>query len=251
MPTGTTIPPSPTTSGSASRRCFPQFPHIELAARLEPCDQEEERHEPGVDPFVQISRQAGRAQSHRQVGSPGSRVAGCVRVSPHQGHERGGQQDSRATGLGSKEPAQRRLAAPHPGSPDREPRRQMTRLAHRALARPARLMMSAGKHRGRRNVTAHAPGTQNPPTQATSRRPGFPAQLFSHSRRPSPAVAEAIASPAGIVPDGRRSPCWTVRDFNRPHLSAASAPGCRIILLAANTRRGHLPQPWPRAPSAA
>ena len=49
---------------------FSQLAHVELAARLEPGDQEEERHQPGVDPAVQIVGHARAADPDRQHACP-------------------------------------------------------------------------------------------------------------------------------------------------------------------------------------
>ena len=84
-----------------------QVAEVELAPRLEPDDEEEERHQPVVDPGPQVLRDAVRAEPDREVGLPDRLVRRCVDVRPHQGHCDGAHQDPGAAGLGEQERAQR------------------------------------------------------------------------------------------------------------------------------------------------
>ena len=54
-----------------------QLAHVELAADLEPDDEEEERHQPVVDPVPQIERELGVAEPDRQLGRPELLVRGA------------------------------------------------------------------------------------------------------------------------------------------------------------------------------
>ena len=109
---------------------FSQLAHVELAARLEPGDQEEERHQPGVDPAVQIVGHARAADPDRQPRVPARPVRGWVRVRPDQRGDRGGQQNRGAAGLGAQELAQRCLASPLPRGAERERRSGQSRGGH-------------------------------------------------------------------------------------------------------------------------
>ena len=55
MHAGTNMPPTAAASGSAARRSSLSSPAVDLATDLEPDDEEEDRHQPVVDPEVQIS----------------------------------------------------------------------------------------------------------------------------------------------------------------------------------------------------
>ena len=58
-----------------------QLPHVELTADLEPDHEEEERHQPVVDPVEQVERQLVVPERDRQVRVPELLVAGAPRVS--------------------------------------------------------------------------------------------------------------------------------------------------------------------------
>ena len=94
-----------------------QFAHVELAPRLQADDQEEERHQAGVHPAVQVVGQARAADVHRQPGGPERFVGSRRDVRPDQRADRGGQEDRRAARLRAEELAQRGLQVPRPRGP--------------------------------------------------------------------------------------------------------------------------------------
>jgi hypothetical protein len=93
---------------------YPQLADVELAPRLQPDDQEEQRHQPGVHEFAQVERQARAADGHGQPGRPELLVGRDADVRPDQGEHGGRGQHRGAAGLGTQEAAQRRLHPPHP-----------------------------------------------------------------------------------------------------------------------------------------
>ena len=99
---------------------LPQLPHVELAARLQPDDEEEERHQPAVHPAAKIERYARAGDVDRELRPPEVFVGRRVDVDPHERHQRRGKQERRATDLCAKEPPQRCLEAAGPGRPLRE-----------------------------------------------------------------------------------------------------------------------------------
>ena len=94
---------------------YPQLADVELAPRLQPDDQEEQRHQPGVHELAQVERHVPAADEHRQPGRPEPVVGRDAHVRPDQGEHGGAGQDRGAAGLGAQEAAQRRLHAPNPG----------------------------------------------------------------------------------------------------------------------------------------
>jgi hypothetical protein len=109
---------------------LPQLAQVELAARLQPGHQEEERHQPGVHPALPAIGQDRRAGPDQQHGVPGRRIPGRVDVGPGQRRQRGGQQDRRAASLGAQEPAKRRLQPPRPHRAQRKLRHGSGRFGH-------------------------------------------------------------------------------------------------------------------------
>ena len=94
-----------------------QLAEVELAARLEPDDEEEERHQPAVHPVAEIERHTGVSEADREPGRPDGRVRPAVDVHPHERDDHGQQQDRRPARLGTQKLAQRRCQVARPGSP--------------------------------------------------------------------------------------------------------------------------------------
>src|SRR5439155_6255351 len=90
---------------------------VELAARLEADDEEEERHQTAVHPVPEIHRDPGAADANREMRLPDGLVRRRVDVHPREGGNRRGEQEGRATGLGAEELPERRLEASRPGRP--------------------------------------------------------------------------------------------------------------------------------------
>ena len=97
-----------------------QLAHVELPSRLEADDEEEERHQAGVDPAAQVLGDAGVAEANRELRPPDPVVRRGVRVHPGERGHRGGQQQHGAPRLGAEEVAQRRPEAARPRGPPRE-----------------------------------------------------------------------------------------------------------------------------------
>jgi hypothetical protein len=77
-----------------------QLAHEHLAFDLQPDDQEEDRHEPVVDPMRQILGQREVGHTYRQLGMPERRIALAPRrVGPDEGRDRGGDEEYAARGL--------------------------------------------------------------------------------------------------------------------------------------------------------
>ncbi len=81
-------PAQPDQQRQRQPQALTQLAHVGVAARLQAGDQEEERHEPGVHPFLQVSRQTRAAHPDRQLGFPERRVPGPVDVRPGQRGQR-------------------------------------------------------------------------------------------------------------------------------------------------------------------
>ena len=97
-----------------------ELSQIELSSRLEPDDEEEERHQPAVHPIAKIQRDACVADVDRELRPPERVVRRRVDVHPDERGGRRGQQDRRTAGLGAEELPQRRLHAARPGRSSRE-----------------------------------------------------------------------------------------------------------------------------------
>ena len=109
-----------------------QLAEVELAPRLEPDDEEEERHQAAVDPLAQVERDAGVAEVDRERRRPERVVRRRVDVHPDERGDRRGEQDRGAAGLRAQELAQRRLEAPRPRRPPGEARRLRV-VGHRTV----------------------------------------------------------------------------------------------------------------------
>ena len=107
----------------------PQLPHVELAPRLQPHDQEEQRHQPGVHELVQAGHHARTPDQDRHPGAPHLVVGGHADVRPHQGGHRGAAQHEGAARLSAQELPQRGAFVP-----DRQPGKQRSGLSRRRLA---------------------------------------------------------------------------------------------------------------------
>ena len=90
----------PTERGENGRRqptAFAQLAHVELATDLETGDEEEERHQPVVDPVAEIERKLAAADPDRERGGPDLLVARRPRrVRPDERRDGRTEQDDRA-----------------------------------------------------------------------------------------------------------------------------------------------------------
>ena len=85
-----------------------QLAHVELAPDLEADDEEEEGHQPVVDPVAQLERDAGGPEAHRDLGRPELLVRRRPRrVRPDQRDDRRRDEDDRAGVLRREERPQR------------------------------------------------------------------------------------------------------------------------------------------------
>ena len=107
---------------------FPQIPQVELAPRLQPDDQEEQRHQAAVDPGLQVVVEADRTEPDRQLRAPHRAVGRLVDVHPDECDRDGRHQHTGAAGLGPQERPQRSGAVPRPRRTTTPPGR---RLSHR------------------------------------------------------------------------------------------------------------------------
>ena len=129
------MPPRAVTTGRAALRAA-QLAGDQLAFDLQPDHEEEQRHQPVVDPVAQVHGQAPAADLDGQLGVP-QRLVGALpgRIRPYQGNGGGGQQDQAAGDLGVQELPQGPGQPPgHPavaGAPGALYRRTASR--HRAL----------------------------------------------------------------------------------------------------------------------
>ena len=102
----------PADAGQERQRDAPplaQLAEVELTARLEPDHEEEERHQPGVDPAAQVLRDAGAADPDRKRRVPHALVRHEVRVRPDQRGDDAGEKDGGAARLRAEECAERAL----------------------------------------------------------------------------------------------------------------------------------------------
>lgn len=84
-----------------------QVPEVELAPRLKPCDQKEQRHRTAVDPASEVQRGGKRAKSDRELPRPEAAVTGWCDVSPDQRQSYGRYQQPGAGRFRVQERAQR------------------------------------------------------------------------------------------------------------------------------------------------
>ena len=94
-----------------------QLPEVELALGLEPHHQEEERHQPLVDPVAQIQGHARAADPDRHHRRPGGLIGAGRDVRPQQRHDGGREHQRRAAGFGVEEVPHGRSQVPPPGRP--------------------------------------------------------------------------------------------------------------------------------------
>ncbi len=94
----------------------PQLAQVELAPRLEPDHEEEERHQPAVHPVAQIEGYAPPTELDRERRPPQRVIRGRVDVHPHERGNGGAEQEGGAAGLRAQKRAQRRLQGPRPRS---------------------------------------------------------------------------------------------------------------------------------------
>src|ERR687884_120862 len=98
-------------SGKRGPPSLAQLAEVELAPRLEPDDEEEERHQAAVHPVAQVERDTRAAEVDREPRRPDRVVGARVDVHPDERGGRGGEQDGGAARLGAQELPQRRLEA--------------------------------------------------------------------------------------------------------------------------------------------
>ena len=114
-----------------------QLAEVKLALGLEAHDEEEQRHQPLVDPGAQIGGDFHAPHANRELARPHLLVGvPSRRVRPQQRSDRCPQHHERATGLGAQEAPDRRGEVPCPRSPTAE-RGHLSADAHRAATRPA------------------------------------------------------------------------------------------------------------------
>ena len=83
--------------GGGQSSAFTQFADVELAPNLEARNEEEEGHEPVVDPVTEVEGQLASADPHRELRVPQISVAGRPRrVRPHERRHGRGEQDDGA-----------------------------------------------------------------------------------------------------------------------------------------------------------
>ena len=92
-----------------------QLANVELPPRLEANDEEEDHHQPVVDPAAQALADRARPEPDRQVRVPDPGVGRVIRVRPGERDDRRGEQDQRAAGLRAQEAKQRRRDVSRPG----------------------------------------------------------------------------------------------------------------------------------------
>ena len=76
------MPPIPASKRQSEPPSLPQLAEVELAPRLEPDDEEEERHQPAVHPLAQVERDAVSAELDRERRLPQRVVRRRVDVHP-------------------------------------------------------------------------------------------------------------------------------------------------------------------------
>jgi len=108
-----------------------QLAEVELAPRLEPDDEEEEDHQPVVDPVAQVLRDPAAADADRQHRRPDAVVGGGIDVRPGQRCKRAGEQDDGAARLRAEEAPQRRGEVSRPRGPRRVHDAARLLLGHR------------------------------------------------------------------------------------------------------------------------
>ena len=129
---------------------FAQLAEVELAPRLQPHHEEEERHQAAVDPTPQVLPQLPVPEPHGKAGTPDRLVRRRVDVRPHQGRDGRAEQHGGAAGLGAQEGAQRGFGAVYPGGPSGPPG-AVGRLGHVSpRARSAGAGPGSGCRRARR-----------------------------------------------------------------------------------------------------
>jgi len=106
-------PPEPGQERQQQTTAIAQLAEVELAAGFEPDHEEEERHQPVVDPVTQVLGDPGSGDPDRERGVPDVLIGGTD-VGPDQRSERRGQQDGGAPALGGQEVAQRRFEVARP-----------------------------------------------------------------------------------------------------------------------------------------
>ena len=142
---------------------LPQLPEVELALGLEPHHQEEQRHQPLVDPVAQVERHAGAADVDRHHGRPGGLVGARREVGPQQRHDRRPEHQRRPAGFGVQEVPHGGREVPPPGGLLRERERAPGRahddavLDERRLDRPMGTLFSGLLRSARSRRPGHAP----------------------------------------------------------------------------------------------
>src|SRR4051812_28229191 len=78
---------------------LPQFAQIELPPRLEPHDEEEQRHQALVHPLAEVERDTRAAESYRELRCPDRLVRRVIDVGPGECEQRRREQEERAARL--------------------------------------------------------------------------------------------------------------------------------------------------------
>ena len=96
---------------------LPQFAQIELPPRLEPYDEEEQRHQALVHPLAEVERYTRAAESYRELRRPDRLVRRVIDVGPDKRDQRRREQEERAARLRPQVVASGRRQVPCPGGP--------------------------------------------------------------------------------------------------------------------------------------
>ena len=100
---------------NADTAAVAELAHVELAADLEPDDEEEERHQAVVHPVAEVLREHPVAEPERELRAPELLVGIAPRpVRPHERHEHRGEQGDGAAGLSLEVRPQRLRDVAHP-----------------------------------------------------------------------------------------------------------------------------------------
>ncbi len=179
---GTAEPSTPATSGTTMRRRSVSSPSDSSRRTSRPTDEEEDRHEPVVDPVVQVHADGGVAEAQRAAEARARRGRSRPRrVRPHQRDHDRCQCERGATGLGAQEPAQR---AGDLCGEERPPRR---RLVARDERQQLDAPVSRCQRRPRRARSRCRRGRRPLPTSSSGRSAASAARRRRPARRRGPA----------------------------------------------------------------
>ena len=242
---GTTMPPSPARNGSVSPAPHPQLAHVPLAPRLQPDDQEEQRHQPGVHELAQVNDHARAADQEGKRRRPELVVGGDADVRPDQGGHGGARQHRGAARLGPQERAQRRLHAPRPGRP---PGKRPPRLLNASVASASQLASAA--------ASGQPQQTQQPQTTIHSRTLTGAISCVAISIVIPPSASSLITSSTSATSSGSSAlvttsssiaaAAWPAPGRSRPAAAArrTAGPGSLPAFHPYRTGRGACPSSW-------